>query len=93
MVAQWEDRFYKGNRAHTYIGDPSDKNSYPDFVNIAHSFKLPGRKVTQKKELREAIKEMLAAKTTYVLDVIVPYQEHVLPMIPAGKTYKDVIIE
>lgn len=93
MVVQWEDRFYKGNRAHTFIGDPSDKNSYPDFVKIANSFKLPGRKVTQKKELREAIKEMLAVKTTYILDVIVPYQEHVLPMIPSGKTYKDVIIE
>ena len=28
-----------------------------------------------------------------VLDVMVPYTEHVLPMIPAGKTYKDIIVE
>ena len=93
MVVQWEDRFYQGNRAHTYIGDPTDANSYPDFVKMANAFKLPARKVTQKEELADAIREMLAAKTTYVLDVIVPYQEHVLPMIPSGKTYKDVIIE
>ena len=27
----------------------------------------------------------------FVLDVLVPYQEHVLPMIPAGATVKDII--
>ena len=94
MVVQWEDRFYQGNRAHTYIGDPSDPgNSYPDFVKIANGFKIPGSKVTEKKDLVPAIRQMLAAKTPYVLDVVIPYQEHVLPMIPSGKTYKDVIIE
>lgn len=30
-------------------------------------------------------------KEAYVLDVMVPYTEHVLPMIPSGQTYKDVI--
>jgi acetolactate synthase-1/2/3 large subunit len=34
---------------------------------------------------------MLASKTAYVLDVMVPYTEHVLPMIPGGMTYKDII--
>ena len=29
----------------------------------------------------------------YVLDIIVPYTEHVLPMIPAGKTVKDMILK
>ena len=23
MVVQWEDRFYKKNRGHTYLGDPN----------------------------------------------------------------------
>jgi acetolactate synthase-1/2/3 large subunit len=36
---------------------------------------------------------MLASKEAYVLDVMVPYTEHVLPMIPSGATYKDVIYE
>jgi hypothetical protein len=31
------------------------------------------------------------AKEPYVLDVIVPYTEHVLPFIPAGKTVADMI--
>jgi acetolactate synthase-1/2/3 large subunit len=29
----------------------------------------------------------------FVLDVSVPYQEHVLPMIPSGKTVDDMILE
>jgi acetolactate synthase-1/2/3 large subunit len=29
----------------------------------------------------------------YVLDVQVPYQEHVLPMIPTGMTADDMILE
>jgi acetolactate synthase-1/2/3 large subunit len=36
---------------------------------------------------------MLDSKEPYVLDVMIPYTEHVLPMIPSGQTYKDVIYE
>jgi acetolactate synthase-1/2/3 large subunit len=36
---------------------------------------------------------MLASKEPYVLDVITPYTEHVLPMIPANKTVRDTINE
>jgi acetolactate synthase-1/2/3 large subunit len=49
--------------------------------------------VTRKSELRAAMKRMLESKEPYVLDVIVPFTEHVLPMIPAGKTVKEIIIE
>ena len=43
--------------------------------------------------LRAALQRMLDSKEAYVLDVIVPYTEHVLPMIPAGKTVREIIIE
>jgi hypothetical protein len=36
---------------------------------------------------------MLDAREARVLEVMTPYTEHVLPMIPAGKTYKDIITE
>ena len=47
----------------------------------------------EKSELDDALKEMINSKGPYVLDVEVPYQEHVLPMIPAGMTVKDLIKE
>ena len=38
-----------------------------------------------------AIEEMLDSNGPYVLDIMVPYQEHVLPMIPGGMTVRDII--
>ena len=103
MVVQWEDRFHQGNRAHTYLG-PIDhpeavgqgagdlpEVTYPDFVALAKGFGIAARQVRKKAELVDALKEMIAHKGPYVLDVLVPYQEHVLPMIPAGGTYRDII--
>jgi acetolactate synthase-1/2/3 large subunit len=44
-----------------------------------------------KKDLRPAIQRMLDAKEPYVLDVVTPYSEHVLPFIPAGRTVADMV--
>jgi acetolactate synthase-1/2/3 large subunit len=100
MVVQWEDRFYGSVRGNTILGDETNVGSpdnpdalYPDFVKIAEGFGVKGRRVIQKSELKAAIQEMLDHDGPYVLDVIVPYTEHVLPMIPAGKTVKDMLLK
>lgn len=105
MVVQWEDRFHDGNRAHTYLGPIHHpeavgagtgehyEQTYPDFVTIARGFGIEARQVRNKREYPEALAEMLNSKSAYLLDVICPYQEHVLPMIPSGRTVKDIIIE
>lgn len=105
MVVQWEDRFMQGNRAHTYLG-PIDnpeavgkgdglgpKDRYPNFVQIAKGYGCGAAYVREKKDLVPALKEMIAYDGPYVLDVEVPYQEHVLPMIPTGMTVRDIIKE
>jgi acetolactate synthase-1/2/3 large subunit len=92
MVMQWEDRFYKGNRGHTYLGDPDNrKQIYPDYVAVCHSFGVKSERVVYRDELRPALQRMLDSNEPYVVDVIVPYTEHVLPFIPAGKTVADMI--
>jgi acetolactate synthase-1/2/3 large subunit len=100
MVVQWEDRFYGSVRGNTILGDESNVGSpdnpealYPDFVKIAAGFGVKGRRVIAKSELRGAIQEMLDHDGPFVLDVVVPYTEHVLPMIPAGKTVKDMLLK
>ena len=103
MVVQWEDRFMSGRRAHTYLG-PIDNpewfgqgtgdtqgDTYPNFVQIARGFGVEAAQVRKKSELPAALDKMLEAKGPYLLDVICPYQEHVLPMIPAGGTARDMI--
>jgi acetolactate synthase-1/2/3 large subunit len=91
MVVQWEDRFYESNRAHTYLGAGLDKAPYPDFVTIARGFRCGARHVSRKEDLDGALEEMLDSQGPYVLDVLVPHQEHVLPMIPSGMTVRDII--
>ena len=99
MVVQWEDRFYEGVRAQTILGDPNNIGSpdnlpglYPDYVKISEGFGIKARRIHKKEELHDAIGEMLDHDGPYVLDVIVPYSEHVLPMIPAGRTVADMIV-
>ncbi len=90
MVVQWEDNFYQGNRGHTYLGDPENRRQiYPDYVAMAKSFNIPSERVMYKKDLRGALQRMLDSKEPYLLDVITPYTEHVMPFIPAGKTVAD----
>jgi acetolactate synthase-1/2/3 large subunit len=94
MVVQWEDRFHGGNRGHTFLGDPRDLDRiYPDYTQIAKGFGVTCERVVHKKDLPAAMKRMLDSKEVYMLDVEVPFTEHVLPMIPSGKTYKDIITE
>ncbi|NOX49494.1 MAG: biosynthetic-type acetolactate synthase large subunit [Gammaproteobacteria bacterium] len=103
MVVQWEDRFMKGNRAHTYLGPidhpeaagqgdgitPAER--YPNFVEISKGFGWGSSYVRQKADLQGALETMIDHDGPYLLDVEVPYQEHVLPMIPGGMTVKDMI--
>ena len=103
MVVQWEDRFFKGNRAHTYlgpVGNPeasgqgngiSPEARYPDFVGIAKGFGWQAETVVKKGDLEAALQRLIDAPGPALLDVQVPYQEHVLPMIPSGGTVRDLI--
>ena len=105
MVVQWEDRFMKGNRAHTYLGPIDDleasgkggsvfaEKRYPDFVQIAKGYGCGAATVSKKADLVGAMEEMINYDGCFVLDVEVPYQEQVLPMIPSGATVKDMITD
>ena len=103
MVVQWEDRFFKGNRAHTYlgpVGNPeasgqgdgiSPDSRYPDFVAIAQGFGWQAETISEKKDLESALTRLLDSDGPALLDVQVPYQEHVLPMIPSGMSVRELI--
>ncbi len=91
MVVQWEDRFHEGNRAHTYLGAGQEEEPYPDFVTMVKGFRCGAARVSKKEDFDDALKEMLDSDGPFVLEVMVPHQEHVLPMIPSGRTVRDMI--
>ena len=91
MVVQWEDRFFGSNRGHTYLGAGEKELPYPDFVTIAKGFGVKGKSIVDKGDLESALIEMIEHDGPYLLNVYVPHQEHVLPMIPSGMSVKDII--
>ena len=100
MVVQWEDRFYESVRGHTILCDPENIGGpenldgiYPDFITMAKGFGVKARRITKREDLRDGIREMLDADEPYLLEVIVPYTEHVLPMIAQGKSAKEILTE
>lgn len=102
MVVQWEDLKYDSNRANTFLADPADKYDpthhtpeilYPNFTLLCSGFGVKCERVIEPEELAPAIKRMLEADEAYILDVMVPYDVHVLPMIPGGMGYRDVVLE
>ena len=100
MVRQWQDMIYQGHRAESDLSDPatsvkrsSEVEVYPDFVTIAAGYKVRAERVTRSSELEAAYKRMLAnPDEPYLLDVVVSFDENVYPMIPAGATYKEIIM-
>lgn len=98
MVTQWEDRFYEKTRGHTILCDPKNIGSpdnlpgiYPDFVTVAKGFGMKSRRVHRREELVDAVREMLAHDGPYLLDIIVPHTEHVLPFIPQKKSAMEIL--
>jgi acetolactate synthase-1/2/3 large subunit len=100
MVRQWQDMIYEGHRSGSAMGDPTtavksdnDADIYPDFVTIAAGYRIKAERVTRKSELAAAFERMLAnPEEAYLLDLIVEREENVYPMIPAGGTYRDIIM-
>lgn len=100
MVVQWEDLLYESVRGQTIlcdkdnIGGPDNLDAiYPDFVKISEGFGVKARRVVKREELKAAIREMIEHDGPYVLEVVVPYTEHVLPMIKQGLSAKDILLK
>lgn len=102
MVVQWEDLKYDSHRANTFLADPTEKYDpthhtpevlYPNYPVLCEGFGIKCERVVEPTELAPAIERMLASKEAYVLDIMVPHDVHVLPMIPGGMCYKDVVLE
>lgn len=101
MVMQWQDMFYGGNHANTnlskdpkHLGSPENPDAiYPDYIKIAEGYGWKARRVLKKQDLQSAIEEMLSSKTSFLLEVVIPHDEHVLPFIPPGKSAHDIIVD
>lgn len=85
-VRQWQEMFFN----HRYSWTPMLN---PDYSLIASGYGIPSRLVTERSEIDDAINEMLAAETPFLLHVAVKEEANVMPMTPPGATVSEMIFE
>ncbi len=85
MVRQWQELFHEKRYSFTDI-------TSPDFVQVAKAYRIEGRSVTDRKDLKIALTEMLNHKGSYLLEVMVGKENNVFPMVPQGKGVAEVVL-
>lgn len=84
MVRQWQTLFYGKRYSQTVLNDKVD------FVKTAEGLGCKAIRCTTEEEFSKAIKEALTLKEPVVIECIIPEDDKVFPMVPAGAPIKDV---
>lgn len=85
MVRQWQNLFYNERYSSTPLVNP-------DFTAIASAYNIKSKIVNEREELDGAISEMLSDDKSFLLVVNVDVNEMIYPMIPAGGTVTNILI-
>jgi len=89
MVRQWQTLFFRNRLSHTDIDTGT-----PDFVKLAEAYGGVGLRATNESEAQEAIeKAMAVTDRPCMVDFRVSRDENVMPMVPAGGTVDDMLVD
>lgn len=86
MVGQWQRLFYNHHYAQ------SELKGKTDFVKLAEAMGCKGARLTKASELETKLPALLKEKGTVLIDVYVPEEEDVLPMVPGGKRLDQMVL-
>ncbi len=90
MVRQWQKLFYAQP---PLLHRPRTADT-PDFVKLAEAYGAVGLRVTEESEVRAAIKKAMAVKDRpCLIDFVVAREENVMPMVPAGGTVNEMLVD
>lgn len=85
MVHQWQRLFYNERYSFTEL----DAN--PDFVKLADAYGWQAARISKPEEIDKALDAMLSAEGPYLLDVQIPIDQTVYPMVAPGAPIDDII--
>ena len=85
-VRQWQAMFFGGRYSFTPMVNP-------DYMKIAEAYGIPSRRVIEREDLQDAIREMLATDGPFLLETCVIEEGNVLPMTPPGGTVNEMLLE
>lgn len=83
MVRQWQQLFH--DKRYSFVDITS-----PDFVKLAESYSILGKKVTERNELVPCLEKMLQNKGSYLLEIMVTKEHNVFPMVPQGCSVSEI---
>jgi len=86
MVRQWQTLFFDGR----YAGTPMLS---PDFGLLSKAYGIPYRKVSQIDEVEPALQQAIDHKGAIMLEFVCDPTEVILPMIPSGGGFDDMIVK
>ena len=86
MVRQWQQLFFDNRYASTEMTNP-------DFVAIAKGYYIEAEKVSERKNLKNAVSKMIKSKKPYFLEVTIEKEDNVFPMIPTGASVSEIRLE
>jgi acetolactate synthase-1/2/3 large subunit len=86
MVAQWQRNFFGGRYACSHIPTKTD------FVRLAEAMGVRGLRVTEPARLTETLREALSSPGPVLTEILIPEDEDVLPMVPAGARLDQMIL-
>ena len=83
MVRQWQELF--NDRRYSFVNITS-----PDFVTVAKGYGIPGRSISKRTDLKQALQEMIEHDGSYLLEVMVGKENNVFPMVPQGSSVSEI---
>lgn len=84
MVRQWQTLFYGKRYSQTVLNDKVD------FCKVAEGLGCTAIRITKKEEVGPAIEKAIALKAPVLLEVLIPEDDKVFPMVPAGAPISEV---
>ena len=86
MVGQWQRLFYN----HHYSA--SELKGKTDFVKLAAAMGVAGCRIETRAEFAEVLPRVLREKGARLIDVVVPEEADVVPMVPGGKRLDQMVL-
>ena len=84
MVRQWQTLFYGKRYSQTVLNDKVD------FCKVAEGLGCEAIRVTKKEEVGSAIEKAIALKCPVLIECMIPEDDKVFPMVPAGAPISEV---
>lgn len=84
MVRQWQTLFYGKRYSQTVLSDKVD------FCKVAEGLGCTAIRVTTKEEMEPAIRKAIDLKAPVLIECIIPEDDKVFPMVPAGAPIAEV---